>query len=83
MNFLAILLQGLLGFFGQRMAVRQAIIPTRRNDRRDVPEPAAPPGREAGYGWMNVASVYEPRRAASDFDEVPGVLENRVTRRGG
>jgi hypothetical protein len=65
------------------MSVRQVAIPVRRTDRRDVPEHAVATQRDAGYGWMNVASVYEPRRAASHFDGVPGVLENKVTRRGG
>lgn len=88
MHFLAILLHGLLGFFPQGQAVRQVAIPLRRNDRRDAAQQAslqqtARTGRESGFGWMNVASLYESRREPPRWGEVPGVLDDQSTRRGG
>lgn len=87
MDYLAMFLHGLLGLFTQRMAVRQTI-PVRRNDRRAIPEageggPVAPLSREAGFGWMNVASVYESGREPPRWGDLPAVLDNIPKRRGG
>jgi hypothetical protein len=83
MHYLAIFIQGLLRFFMQPVAVRQQSIAARRNNRRDAPVPSAPLAREPGFGWMNVASVYEPRREPPKWSGIPGVLDDRPTRRGG
>lgn len=83
MDFLAIWFRGLLEFFTQRLAVRQEVPCQRRPVRRDLPEHAPLAEREAGFGWMNVASVYEPRRAGPASGAVRSMLDNRATRRGG
>jgi hypothetical protein len=83
MDFLATWFHALLGFFTQRMAMRQAAVCRPVVDRSALRADTPPSNRDGGFGWTNVESVYEPRRAGPTWSGVPSVLDNRATRRGG
>jgi hypothetical protein len=82
MDFLAFLLRSVLEFFTQRTATRQEATCPRRDVRRDLPEQAPHLGRGPGFGWMNVASMYDSPKAGPPSTGVPSMLDNRATRRG-
>jgi len=82
MDYLVYVIRSLVSFFTERLAARQVAYCPRREVRRDLPEDASPM-REPGFGWTNVASLYESQRAGPASTGVPSMLDNRATRRGG
>lgn len=81
MDFLVLIVRTVLEFCTPS-AMRQEAPCPRRDIRRDVPERATSDRREAGFGWMNVASMHESRHVGPASTAVPSMLDNRATRRG-
>jgi hypothetical protein len=82
MDYLVYVIRSLLKFFTERLAGPQVARCPRRENRRDLPADGSPM-REPGFGWMNVASLYDSERAGPASTGVPSMLDNRATRRGG